>query len=139
MAGAPKGNKNAEQWTEKEANILFDRAIKLSNDTQYDFVGEVARDMGEYIDVFTYLVDKFPHLKPKYTQVLRNLEANCFSNAKKGKIREATAIVNLKSNYQWRDRQEVDHSNRDGSLKPITIIVTSNQSREDTNAVLNGA
>ncbi len=51
--------------------------------------------------------EKFPSLQLIHNQILSNLEANCFYNSKKGKIKEATAIVNLKSNYGWTDRQQV--------------------------------
>ena len=33
------------------------------------------------------------------------MERNCYSNTKKGIIKEATGIVNLKSNHKWTDRQ----------------------------------
>jgi len=104
--GAPEGNKNAEQWIMKDAEVLFKKALELSKGDEYDFIGEIARDLGTYRDIFTYLSDKFPELKHEYNKILSNLESNCFSHSKKGKIKEATAIVNLKSNYKWTDRSE---------------------------------
>jgi hypothetical protein len=104
---APDGNKNAEQWTIEEATKLFDNAIALSNEDDYDFIGEVARELGTYRDIFTYLSDKYKELNIKHKIILSNLEANCFSHAKKGAIKEATAIVNLKSNYKWTDRADI--------------------------------
>ena len=105
MAGAPKENKNAEKWTEKEANKLFDEALKLcSSDSEYDFIGEVARDLGTYREIFVYLKDKFESCKQKYKLLSSNLEANCFSHTKKNEINTAVGIVNLKSNYGWTDR-----------------------------------
>lgn len=111
-AGAPIENKNAEKWTFDEAENLFKTAADMSKDKQYDFIGEIARDLGVYRELFSYLSDKFKELKHIYNQILGNLEANCFSHAKKGDIREATAIVNLKSNYKWTDRidQKTEHS-----------------------------
>lgn len=131
ISKALTNNKNAEIWTESEANALFDRSLELSLNDDYDFIGEIARDLNTYRDIFTYLVDKFPTLKYKHKQLLSNLEANCFSHIKKGKIREASGIINLKSNYGWTDRQAFDHSNSDGSLKPTTIIVNSEQAKKD--------
>jgi len=112
-------NKNAEHWTEEEAVKLFDDAIAKSKEEDYDFIGEIARDLGTYRDVFDYLTTKFKDLKPLHKTILQNLEANCFSHAKKGKIKEATAIVNLKSNYKWTDRN--DHTSGDKELKGFTI------------------
>ena len=104
--GARKGNKNAEVWSLKEAQELFDKALELSTQDDYDFIGEIARDLGTYRDVFTYLVSKFSELEDLYSRILSNLEANCFSHIKKGKIKEASGIMNLKSNFKWTDRQD---------------------------------
>lgn len=101
------GNKNAETWTEEEAIVFYEKALILSKDAKYDYIGEVAKDLDSYIDVFDYLADKFPLLKSVKEHIKRNCETNCFSNSKKGNIREATAIVNLKSNHGWTDRQQV--------------------------------
>jgi hypothetical protein len=101
------GNKNAERWGLRKAKAFFKVALSLSFDLKYDFLGEIAKEMGTYIDIFDYLSIKFPMLQSIKTQIKRNCEANCFSNAKKGKIKEASAIVNLKSNHGWVDRQKV--------------------------------
>jgi len=102
--GAPEGNVNAQKWDINTATKLFDDALELSRGDDYDFIGEIARDLKVYRELFNYLSDTYSDLKPVYSQILSNLEANCFSHSKKGKIREATAIVNLKSNYHWTDR-----------------------------------
>lgn len=127
-----KGNKNAESWTLDEAVKMFDKAIKLSNKKanyprgefivegyEFDFVGEIARELKTYRDVFDYLSDKYKELIPKHRTLLANLEANCFANTKKGIIREATGIVNLKSNYKWTDRVDTNnHHSGEIIIKP---------------------
>ena len=61
--GAPKDNTNAEKWTEEEAIELLNKAIELTEgDSDHDFIGEVAKELGTYRDVFTYLKDKFKKL-----------------------------------------------------------------------------
>jgi len=117
-AGAPYGNKNAEIWTIEESKILFQKAIELSKQDDYDFIGEIARELDTYRDIFTFLSDKYDELKPLYNRILSNLEANCFSHSKSGKIKEATAIVNLKSNYRWTDRTQTEHS---GEIKTTDL------------------
>lgn len=114
-AGAPKNNTNAEKWTEADANSFFDKALELSKSKDYDFMGEIAREMDSYLEVFDYLIEKFPHLAKVKNHIKRNCEANCFSNIKKGAIREASGIMNLKSNHGWKDRSEVD-LNANGKL-----------------------
>ena len=119
---APKGNKNAEKWTLIESKKLFDTAIELANQKEiitmrtgsttweqtqykYDFIGEVAKKLGTCHQMITqHLPERFPSLQRLKTQLINNLEANCYVNTKKGMIREATGIVNLKSNHKWTDR-----------------------------------
>jgi len=112
---APIKNTNAEKWTLEEANNFFDLAIELvteydlEKDTyKYDFIGEVARQLESYKEVFTYLKDKYPNeLKEAHKRLISTLEANCFYNSKKGKINTAIGIVNLKSNHGWTDRNDI--------------------------------
>lgn len=109
---APKGNRNAEKWTLSEATELFDKALLLSESLEYDFIGEIAKKLKTHKSIFTNLVNKFPELQDKHNMIIGNCEANCFCNSKKGKIREATAIVNLKSNHGWTDRVHEEHSGK---------------------------
>ena len=106
MAGAPENNKNAEKWPFDEAEKLFQQAVELSFNEGYDFIGEVAKKLNTYIDVFDYLTDKFPELEKYKKQLKRNCEVNCFSNGKNGNIVPSLAIMNLKSNHGWTDRVE---------------------------------
>lgn len=123
---APKGNKNAEKWTIEKAEILLLNAIKLSNQKEnftvngkqiqgysFDFIGEVARELDTYHEIITRDIPKrFPELKALTNKLIKNLETNCYSNTKKGLIREATGIVNLKSNHKWTDRIENENTNK---------------------------
>ena len=112
--GAPIGNKNAEKWDLKGAVKLFEEAINLARDGQkteeghlitYDFIGEIARDLKIYRELFSVLLAKFPQeLKSMHSELQTILESNCFSHSKKGEIIPSVAIVNLKSNYGWTDR-----------------------------------
>lgn len=123
-AGAPKGNRNAEKWSYEDAEMTINEAYKLSLKPKYDFIGEVARDMGLYRDLFVYLSDKFPELKSTYKMTLNNLEANCFSHIKENKINTAAGIINLKSNHGWTDRQQTDHTSKGEKINitPIEFI-----------------
>ena len=125
-AGAPYGNKNAEKWNFKKAVKLFHDAIELTlkeetyylkqgekavevTGYKYDFIGEVAKELGTYHQMITqHLPTRFPLLQRLKTQLINNLESNCYVNAKKGTIKEATGLVNLKSNHHWTDRQAIE-------------------------------
>lgn len=114
-----KNNKNAEKWTFTDAEQFLIEALELSKDGCYDFIGEVAKQMGSYIEVFDYLIDKFPELAYIKKHIKRNCEVNCFSNGKKGDINTAMAIVNLKSNHGWTDR--VDTTSKDEKVTNTII------------------
>lgn len=120
-SGAQPGNKNAEKWTLEESQELFNDALILSQGEEYDFIGEIAKKLKVYRELFVYLSDKFPELKSVYKGILSNLEASCFSHIKKGKIREASGIVNLKSNYGWTDRQQIEQNINIPHLPDIVI------------------
>lgn len=116
MAGAPKNNKNAEKWTHKEAKEFMEKAVSISEGKEYDFIGEVAKELGTYHKIFDYLSNKFTDLKRLKDLIISNCETNCFSNAKKGDIVASVAIMNLKSNHRWTDR--LDNTSSDGSMSP---------------------
>ncbi len=125
--GAPYGNRNAEKWSFKKSIQLFDSAIKLSkeketytfkdgksiitvNGYKFDFIGEIAKELGTFKEIFSHLVKRFPVLSRKHNELITNIESSCYYNTKRGLIREATGIVNLKSNHKWTDRNENTHN-----------------------------
>lgn len=135
MAGAPYGNKNAEKWTLRKATMLFKDAIELSKEIEtyhikvndkavevrgytYDFIGEIARELGTFHQVFDHLIKRFPSLQRLKNELDNNIQSNCYYNAKKGTIKEATGIVNLKSNWNWRDKADFNHNFTEQPLFP---------------------
>lgn len=135
--GAPKGNTNALKYTFEEAKNIFLKAIELSKvktdyivsgnnikGYEYHFIGEVATsdELDTYTDIFKYLKEAYPELLDYYNKLKNRLESNCFSDSKKGIIKEATAIMNLKSNYNWTDRNQTDLTNNGGNFNTQPII-----------------
>ena len=92
-----------------------------------------------------HLLKRFPiELKELNSQLHTNIERNCYYYGKKGAIKEASAIMNLKSNHKWTDRR--DQTSSDGSMTPKATIVTTltqdelNQfTREYQEAVMEGS
>jgi len=125
---APKENKNAEKWTLEEATIFIEKAVELSQDTEYDFIGEIAKELNQYKEIFSYLVDKFPELKQQHKRLVSNCESNCFYNGKKNKIVPSLAIMNLKSNHGWTDRIETNNTNNNinQDVTPISFVKSNN-------------
>lgn len=120
MAGAPKENTNAEKWTLEEATKFMNEAVELSNSKKYDFVGEVAKDLGQYHHLFGYLKTKFKEVTRQYNMIYSNCEANCFFNGKTGEIIPSLAIMNLKSNHKWTDR--VDNTTEGKEIKQTITV-----------------
>ena len=140
---APYGNRNAEKWTFRKAIRLFHDAIELSNETEsyflkvnekavevkgykFDFIGEISGELGTYHQMITqHLPNRFPRLERLKNQLLSNLERNCYVNGKKGSIKEASAIMNLKSNYRWTDRNDI--TTKDKEIKTNLSELTTEE------------
>jgi len=139
--GAPLDNKFAETWTEEVSTKLFNDALKLAeNKTEYvigdrvvngyEFhnIQEISAEMEYYPDLFKYLRKKFASCDFLMSKLKNKLERNSFSDSKKGIIKEATAIFNLKVNYGWIDKQQIEQHQ--------TNIDLSNLSTEEIKALL---
>ena len=139
------GNLNAQKWTEERISEVFNHALSISKDKdlyavkdgtlegyKYHFLGEIASEMDLYSDIFKYLRDLNPEAEMLYNRLKTRLEANCFSDSKKGIIKEATAIMNLKSNYGWTDRVEnkTELNAKVEQVKPPIEWVDSNEATE---------
>lgn len=131
--GAPKGNKNAEKWSEDDAISLFNRVIEVTKcKTSYNvngkwvdgylchFIGEAADEAETSTDILDYLRDKYS-LNYLYNRIKRKCERNCFTDSKKGIIVASMAIVNLKSNHGWTDRVDNTSKGNEINTKPIQI------------------
>lgn len=132
-AGAPYNNSNAEKWDFETAEKLMKDAVELSFSEGFDFIGEVAKQLGTYIDVFDYLTDKFPELEKYKKQLKRNCEVNCFSNGKTGKIVSALSIMNLKSNHGWTDRIDTKSDvNLNGKISLSDLVEFKGHGEDNT-------
>ena len=125
MAGAPKENTNAEKWTLEDAEKFMNEAVELSSNKKYDFVGEVAKDLNQYHQVFTYLKNKFKEVSRQYNLIYSNCEANCFFNGKTGEITPSLAIMNLKSNHKWTDRVDTTSKGNEIQGEKVNIKFTN--------------
>jgi hypothetical protein len=115
------GNQYNEHWTLEQSEAFLNEAVKKSEENGFDFIGEVAKELGSYVDVFDYIVDKFPTLKHLKQRIKRNCETNCFSSGKKGDIVPSLAIMNLKSNHGWTDR--VDNTTQGKAITSVTRTI----------------
>jgi len=125
-----EGNTNAEKWTFERASKLMNDAVELSKSESFDFIGEVAKKLGTYIDVFDYICDKFPELKKQKNKLKRNCETNCFSNIKNENINVGAGIMNLKSNHGWTDRVQSDVNQKTETVETQFVVSDKNTADE---------
>lgn len=122
-----KDNKNAEKYDLEESKKLFLEAVEISENDDFDFIGEIAKKQGTYHKLYHHLIGRFPELKKLYEQIKGNCETNCYSNGKRGNIVPSLAIMNLKSNHGWTDRVENtveggENPVKTQSISPITWV-----------------
>ena len=120
-----KGNTNAEKWDFDTSEKFMQKALKLSKEKDYDFIGEVAYDLNQDKGTFDYIIEKFPELSPLKTRLKNNCEVNCFRNIKTEQINTAAGIMNLKSNHGWTDRLRTDVTSDGKRLEAANIVVNS--------------
>ena len=124
-----KFNNNAEKWTIEVATEFMEKAVELSRNSDYDFIGEIAFDLNSDKGTFDYIIQKFPQLKRLKTRLKNNCERNCFRNIKKENINTAAGIINLKSNHGWSDRIQQDVTT--GGDKIQTQFIVGSQELSD--------
>ena len=146
-----KNNGNAIKWTEEEAVELYDYCEEIIDDQttyivkddelegyEFDFIGELIKALKKkYKDKKIYrklladhLPSRFEGLALRYLQLKEDLESNCYSNTKKGIINTAVGIVNLKSNHNWTDRLQSDHTTKGDKLQTQFIVGTKEHGDE---------
>ena len=133
---APNNNTNAEKWTLEEAEKFFNEAYELSKDKQYDFIGEIAKELNQYHHLFVYLSDKYPMLKSTFEKIKSNCEANCFYNGKKQNIVPSLAIMNLKSNHGWTDRVDTTTKGNEINNRPIIKFTNGSNTTQESSEVV---
>lgn len=143
--GAPKDNRNAETWTLKEANYVFEQVSLMLNNREFyavagldgyscHFLGEACSLANTTIDKLKYARDKY-NLKGWYQELKRKSESNCFTDTKKGIINTGAGIMNLKSNHGWTDRVQQDNTTK-GEKINTQFIVSSQEQADQLNNFL---
>jgi len=148
-----KGNKNAEKWSQEDAENLYSFCEEIIDDeTEYivkdekiigykfDFIGELIKVLKKEFKpkkiyrklLSEHLPSRFEGLQLRYLQLKEDLESNCYSNTKKGIINTAVGIVNLKSNHKWTDRVQNDVTSKGDKIEkqPQFIVQTKEQGEQ---------
>lgn len=112
MAGAPKGNKNNEQWTLEEAELLCNKILDYIQQNKDCYtIGEACLACGEYEDVVKYLHKKFniefPAIK-KGREIIKN---RIISFSLQNKLSTAMSIFILVNNHGMENAQSIKQEN----------------------------
>lgn len=114
---APKGNKNAEKWTEQESKKLVDSVLDyVENTADCYFIGEAVTSLGEYRELWNYISKKFDFHTIKKVESI--LESRLVKAGLTNSTNPAMTIFTLKNNYNWTDKVQNDNISSDGSMTP---------------------
>lgn len=112
---APKGNKNAEKWTKKEAKKFVDSVLGyIKENDDCIFIGEPVTELGEYRELWNYISKKFDFHTIKVVESI--LESRLVKKGVSNASNATMTIFTLKNNYGWTDKRETDITTKGESL-----------------------
>jgi hypothetical protein len=110
MAGAPKGNRNAEKYTEDQAIGLFEKALEdAQNNDECLSIQDACINSGIANSTFYDLLDKFIVLESYKRDINAAIIARINRNALKNKFNATASIWRFKQLGE-EDRQKVDNT-----------------------------
>ena len=133
-------NKYAEKWTKQSALKFLDDSLELlKGDTNIYFIGTLANKMGSYRDIYTYLTKKYEHNHKVFRTIKKTIDSVIESRLfEKGFIDGAAmAIFGLKNNHEWKDKSEIEQTNRydiDGAREKLKKILDNNEPKRASNS-----
>jgi len=121
---ASKGNKYAEKITLKDAIELAELAYSKISEDCY-FLSHLADECNTYRQKFEYVLEKYNDNQDVFNtikKIYNKCESIVMKKTAKGEIVPSLGIFVLKAYHGLMEtsKQEVDHSNKDGTLKPAT-------------------
>jgi len=130
------GNKHAEKITREDAVILVDLAYSKIAEDCY-FLSHLADECDTYRQKFEYLLKKFnedEYVFNTIKKIYNKCESIVMKKTAQGEITPSLGIFVLKAYHGLMEvsKQEIDHSNTDGSLKPQpTWIIADNSTKDE--------
>ena len=124
--GAPKGNNNAEKWTEQQAIEFVESVLEyVQSNPDCVFIGEPVSQLGYYRTIWNYLSDKFDFDTIKRVESI--LESRLVKKGISGETNPTMTIFTLKNNYHWRDKTEVDHTTKGEAITEIKVNIVNDK------------
>ena len=112
---APEGNNYAEKWTKETVLQTLDRIEAEAKKPSCAWLGSALVKVGLYKDLWAYWKEKFEDDDEVFRPIKKIeqiFEDRLFEKALKGDYNQTMAIFGLKNNHEWRDRTEVERTER---------------------------
>ena len=117
------GNQHYEFWDEKRATKFFkDSLKKVREDKDIYFVGKLAVEMGWYKQLYQYLINKFGDNNSAFVSIKKQIDAILEARVVDKGYESGGAtmsIFQLKNNYDWKDKTEVEKTVKNESDESI--------------------
>lgn len=111
-----------KDYTEKEANKLFDEAIELSRGANTLYLGSIAYDQELPKKTYFDLVDKYESLQDKLDLIISNCESRIFNAMKMKMLDPRIGMFALEAQHGW--------NRESGNDKAVKIIVEGVTNKE---------
>lgn len=130
--GAPKGNKNAEKWTEE--TVLVELEIMKAHCTKNKsvFIGSALSQLGYGHQLWSEWTNKFKDTKIVFDTIKnieKLIESNLVEGGVKGDFNSTMTIFTLKNKHGWQDKRTQENTGANGG--PIKVegytLITPNE------------
>lgn len=125
-------NKNAEKWTIEKTIELCEKAVDVISDNCF-YLSSVADEVGEYTDLFKYLLNKYKD-NPTVFRLIKRMYAKCeriiTEKTGKGDITPSLGIFVLKAYHGLIEtsKQHIDHTTVGKEItSPVWNIVDNSE------------
>jgi hypothetical protein len=119
-----QGNQNAEKWDLLRTEMFFDDILKhVQKNTTCRSLSEACVEVGEYEELISYLLNKYPDTVFKSIKRAKDIVKNrLVKQGLDGDANATMAIFILKNNHNFTDKQQTDVTTNGKDLNTAPII-----------------
>ena len=127
---APMGNKFAQKWTEETALSKINEVLKYCKDNPNNYhLGYALIECDVYPDWWAYIANTYEDNEEVFRAIKKVevlLEQRIINSTLSGDIKSAAmAIFYLKNKHGYKDKQEVDNTNR--TVEPTQYVIVNDR------------
>ena len=131
---APKGNKNAEKWTEKTVLKILDAMYGEAIGGGIYHINALIEAHNLYPEIWSVWTNKFKDNKIVFQAIKKVegiLEKTIVTDAIKGETNATMSIFLLKNKYGYKDKQEVENT---GNMSVVWKEQKTYEAEQETDA-----